>query len=369
MSGDNLKLKYPGLIRSPMPSGNVRWLVRVEGDPKKRITLTVDPEHPEFHEIYVAARSGIKKAPDLKVQSAQTGTLGWLGSSYLKHLEKAVENGDASRLTLKQRENLMPGFLAHTSQTGRSVGKSYATLPVDIPPHELVLFRDSLMATPGKATNTFKMLKAMFKWALDRKYTQTNPAAAIKVNYVSKGGAKPWTLDDLEKFRKAHPKGTMAHLTLTLFMFTACRISEAHKLGRANEVKKGGVTWLEWQPSKKNAQFVSLPVLPPLAQAIKAQTVIGETYLLNQSGKPFGSAETLRNSMQTWCKEAGLTGLSSHGIRKAAGHLMALHGATQYEIMAVHGHANASSSEVYTKGVERQRLAERANSRLASIDW
>lgn len=73
--------------------------------------------------------------------------------------------------------------------------------------------------------------------------------------------------------------------------------------------------------------------------------------------------------MQTWCRDAGLTGLSSHGIRKAAGHLMALHGATQYEIMAVHGHANASSSEVYTKGVERQRLAERANSRLASIDW
>lgn len=146
---------------------------------------------------------------------------------------------------------------------------------------------------------------------------------------------------------------------------------DAYRLGRNNEVKKGGITWLEWQPSKKNAQLVSLPMLPPLAQAIQAQTVVGETYLLNQSGKPFGSAETLRNSMQNWCKDAGLTGLSSHGIRKAAGHLMALHGATQYEIMAVHGHANAnaSSSEVYTKGVERQRLAERANSRLASIDW
>ncbi|MEM5521875.1 hypothetical protein [Sulfitobacter sp. AS59] len=169
----------------------------------------------------------------------------------MKYLKTAVDNGDASILTYKQRENLMPGFLAHISQTGRSLGKAYATLPVDIPPHELVLFRDSLMSTPGKATNTFKMLKAMFKWALDRKYTQTNPAAAIKVNYVSKGGAKPWTLDDLEKFREAHPKGTMAHLTLTLFMFTACRISEAYKLGRPNEVKKGGVSWLEWQPSKK----------------------------------------------------------------------------------------------------------------------
>ena len=369
MNGDLVKLPYPGLIKDQMPSGNIRWLVRVEGQKRRRVTLTVTPDHPEFHDIYIAARAGIKKHPDQTLEGAAQGTLGWLANAYLDHLTAEVERGQASPLTLKQRKSLMPTFLNHTSQSGVSRGKLYATLPTSIPDHELILFRDSLMATPGKAKNAFKMLKAMFTWAVVRGHTKSNPAAAINVAYKSQGGAKPWTLDDLEKFRTAHPKGTMAHLCLTLFMFTACRISDAYQLGRNNEIKKNGLTWLEWQPAKRGAQFVTLPILPPLAEAIRAQKIAGETYLLNQKGQPFASAEVLRNSLQTWCAEAGLKGLSSHGIRKAAGHLMALHGATQYEIMAVHGHANASSSEIYTKGVERQKLAERANTRLAHIDW
>lgn len=369
MNGDSLKLPYPGLIRAPMPSGNVRWLVRVAGDKAKRITLTVNPDHPEFHEFYSAARAGIKMAPTQNVISASKGTLGWLGAEYLSHLAAMVNTGAASNLTLKQRRGLMPQFLNHLSSTGRSAGKPYYGLPVAIPDHELILFRDSLMATPGKAKNMFKMLKAMFVWAVARGHAQSNPAAAVSVAYTSQGGAKPWTLDDLKRYRTAHPPGTMAHLCLTLFMFTACRISDAYRLGRRHEIQRDGLTWIEWQPAKRGAQLVSLPMLPPLANAVRAQKVVGDTYVLRMDGQPFASAEGLRNNLRTWCDDAGLFGLSSHGIRKAAGHLMALHGATQYEIMAVHGHANASSSEVYTKGVERQKLAKHANSRLTLIDW
>ena len=73
--------------------------------------------------------------------------------------------------------------------------------------------------------------------------------------------------------------------------------------------------------------------------------------------------------MQRWCKEAEIEGKSSHGIRKAAGHLMALMGATQYEIMSVHGHAQASTSQVYTDGVERRALAQQAAAKLGGMDW
>lgn len=75
------------------------------------------------------------------------------------------------------------------------------------------------------------------------------------------------------------------------------------------------------------------------------------------------------NTPIEWCDAAGLTGLSSHGIRKAAGHLMALNGATQYEIMAVHGHNNAETSQVYTNGVDRARLGTLAADKLAGLDW
>ncbi|MDP1669812.1 hypothetical protein [Phaeovulum sp.] len=65
----------------------------------------------------------------------------------------------------------------------------------------------------------------------------------------------------------------------------------------------------------------------------------------------------------------GAEGLSSHGIRKAAGELLALQGASQYHIMAVHGHSSAKTSEVYTKGVERDRLAEQAMRMLEGMEW
>ena len=366
--GGDVKIRYDGLIREKLPSGNLRYRVRVEGDTSRKITLPISPEHPDFHQHYRAARGGIR----LKLAAedeAQRGTLQWLADGYIAHLSRMVDAGQASPYTLKERANLMKLFLAQESSSGRSRGRIYAGLPVSIPHHELIALRDRFADKPAKAKNIFKMLRAMYKWGEERGHVAANPAAAIKVEYSSQGGATPWSLDDLKQFREVHPPGTMAHLTLTLFMFTACRIGDAYRLGRANEVKRGGVTWLEWQPRKRGSSFVQIPMLAPLQKALRQQTVIGEAYLLTGHGKPFTSAEGLRNRLKKWCREAGLEDRSSHGIRKAAGHLLALNGATQYEIMAVHGHANATTSEVYTKAVERMKLGEMAANRLAGMDW
>lgn len=370
MSGDALKLTYEGLLVEPLPSGQVRYRVRVQGVPSQRIRLLVSPEHPEFHEIYLAARAGIQQAPKgATPATGSNGTLGWLGKAYLVFLKDQVTKKQASPMTLKQRAAFMVELLAHNSTTGKSKGRTYSSLPAEIPPHELILFRDSLMATPGKAKNMFKMLKAMYLWAVERNHCKVNPAAAISVEYKSQGGATPWSLADLDAYRKQHPPGTMAHLALSLFMFTACRIGDAYVLGREHEVNRNGVVWLAWKAAKKGSKPVDIPILPPLLKAIRAQKIIGKTYLMTEYGKPFASMEGLRNKFKQWCSEAGLVDRSAHGIRKAAGHLLALQGATQYEIMAVHGHANASTSQVYTAEVERLQLAERAVSRLASMEW
>ncbi|MCH2274181.1 MAG: hypothetical protein MK397_05615, partial [Thalassospira sp.] len=70
-----------------------------------------------------------------------------------------------------------------------------------------------------------------------------------------------------------------------------------------------------------------------------------------------------------WCLDADLPDLSSHGIRKGAGKLLAEEGCTQYEIMAVHGHAEAKTSETYTSGAERWKLARQAMKRLEGMEW
>lgn len=74
-------------------------------------------------------------------------------------------------------------------------------------------------------------------------------------------------------------------------------------------------------------------------------------------------------------KEAGLVdkeGLatrSPHGIRKAAGALLAQNHATQYEIMAIHSHSCPTTSAIYTKGAERSRLAASGTARLKGFAW
>lgn len=367
MGAGNMRLRYPGLVHEAHGKGS-RWRVRVQ-DSTRRITLPCGPDDPEFHRLYTNARAG--KTPEGRRASTVTpGTMGWILNTYLDHLSRMVKAGQASPLTLKQRRGQIAFILDQQSEQPRTKGQRYETLPMTIPVPELVAFRDRMAATPGKARNVWKTLRAAYDHATERNMISQNPARAVaRPPYTSKGGATPWTLDDLQRYRHAHPPGTMAHLALTLFMFTACRIGDAVILGRAHEERHAGALWLAWQPGKKGSRHVRIPVLPPLERALKARKVIGPTYLITGHGKPFASPEALRNRFGKWCADAKLADRTSHGIRKAAGHLLALHGATQYEIMAVHGHANAATSQVYTDTVERMRLGGMAVTKLAGLDW
>lgn len=367
MEAGDVKFLYVGLCHEPHGK-KMRWRVRVDGQPGRKITIPVGPDDHDFLRHYKAARAGERL--DAPPPPPAENTMAWLFRAYLKHLEKTVRQGSASPLTLKERKSLTEFVLSQRSEQRRTHGLEYRGLPASIPAVELEAFKDRMRDKPGKARNVWKLLIAAYDFGRRRGMVSTNPARSVdRPQYKSRGGAKPWTADDLKKFRKTHAFGTMPHLCLTLFMFTACRIGDAYQLGRKHEVRKNGGLWLEWQPSKRGSTPVCIPVLPPLKRAIQHQKVVGETYLLTGHGRPFASAESLRNSLRKWCGEAGLEGLSSHGIRKAAGHLLALHGATQYEITAIHGHANASTSEVYTKGYDRMLLSERAMSRLEGMDW
>ena len=100
-----------------------------------------------------------------------------------------------------------------------------------------------------------------------------------------------------------------------------------------------------------------------LARAVK---IVGATYLLTASGKPFRDARYFRK----WVRAAGLirkdgsVTRSPHGIRKATGGFMAEAGASEYEIMAVHGHSSPKTSAIYTTGASRAKLAAAGLARL-----
>jgi integrase len=343
-------------MREKQRSGRYAWRVRVAGNKAKKIAIGVGPEHPEFTRRYEMARRGEK--PDPLVESTHIPqSLEWLAAKFEKAMEERVNTGQMHPNTRKQRMAFLNALCAR-----------YGDKHMAMPRAKVIEHRDSLRATPGAADNAVKTIRALYAWAIDMGHVKENPAASIPKINTGKG-ATPWSVDDLRRFRECHPIGTVAHLALTLFMFTACRISDAHRLGRANEVRRDGVLYLDWQPAKKGSARVVVPILPPLARAIEQQKVVGPTYLLNSWGRPFASPAAFGNWFRDRVREAGLEDRSPHGIRKAAGEILALEGATQYHIMAIHGHTQAKTSEVYTAGVNRQRLAEEAMAKLANLDW
>lgn len=355
----NMKLNLPGLNREPLPSGRYRLRVRVKGKKKRKITIPVDIDHPEFMQIYNAARAGVVQAPTLPAsQKSVKRSVSWLTHAFEEFMAEQVAAGQLKPATQKQRRYFLSELRADCGE-----------YEMNIPQEHLIEIRDKNAATPGKANNMMNAIRAMYRWACERGIADTNPVIGVAPLKTPRKGATPWSLADIAKFRERHPSGTQPHLALSLFMFTACRVSDAILLGRGHEFDHMGSRWIGWTPVKKNASPVELPIAPPLMAALRAQSVIGPTYLLNSKGTPWSSTDSFRIRFKTWCKAAGLPDRSPHGIRKAAGHLLAQLGASQHEIMSVHGHDEARTSEVYTRGVERANLAASAMRRLGGIEW
>ena len=360
-----MSVKLPGLWEEKNRNGSLRYRVRKEGDKSVKVSLPVGPDDPDFLHHYYAAREGRTWDAAPEHDEVQR-SLDWLTARHLKFLEDMVAANQMSAATLKQRRSILTRLCDFTDPSG---GR-YGSFDMDAPTAAFIAVRDAWASRPGAADNLIKTVRAVYSWAMERDEIGYNPAVGIApINKNPKGGATPWTPNDLRAFKAAHPKGTTAHLWLTIQAFTACRIGDALWIGRQQEKTIDGKLWLEFQPRKKGSAFVSIPMLPPLVEATRASKVVGPSYILNDKGLPFTSVEALRVRVQRWCKAAGLDNRSSHGVRKAMAELMAEAGSSQHQIMAVMAHTQARTSEVYTKGVQRRGLAAEGLHSLAALDW
>lgn len=346
-----MRINLQGYVPEPGRNGKTRYRVRVEGNPGKRITIPCGPNDPDFMEHYCAARAGQtiepKPEPTYHKKSLDAAIQG-----YLAYLEEMLKAGRVSPLTLKQRRSLLETAVDFKSPEGVRMGDLDRDLPTEAFEH----IRDQWGAVTSQADNCTKALIQVYKWLK----IKPNPVSDVEYVHVSKGGAKPWSKEDLQSFIKTHPKGSMGHVWLMLALFSGARRDDLSKLGRGNEVQRHGMTWLEFQPGKKGSAFVSIPMMPLLFESTRAPKVQGQTYLINVYGKPFKSGNSLGTKVQKWTKEAGLKRRSSHGLRKALATLLAEMGCSTHQIMSVMAHTKASTSEIYTKSAERALMAKSA---------
>ncbi|MEO0591905.1 MAG: tyrosine-type recombinase/integrase, partial [Pseudomonadota bacterium] len=337
-------VRYPFTMYDYDRSGRKRWYVRlvVDGKNKKRRVRS-----PEGTEAWVAEYKAIledmqaNERPRPKNPYVAVHSLAWLINQYFI----SPQFKEAKPATQAQRRSIL---LRISKEGGHRDCRTLTKEAVQAG-------RDKRSATPGAANNMLKAMKAMYNWAMDAGHVTHNPVEGVKRLKMGESSWKPWTLEQREQFKLAHPYGTTARTAYHLAFDGGLRRSDVVRIGRQNR----DATHLRIE-QQKTGKTIALMVTPDLAEALDTAPGDGLLYIQTAFGKPF-SVKGFGAAVRRWVKAAGLPPeLTLHGLRKADGVRMAEAGATENEIAAKLGHSDTRSASIYTKGANQQRLADAA---------
>ena len=339
----------PRLTRDVDRHGNTRWYVRTPAGPKVR--LREEYNSAAFWQSYRDVMAGKVKAPPqierVERKPFDKESLAWLCSQYYTSAEYKQLNAR----TRYVRRQVLDKFCAEDGE------KPYKLL---LPKH-IRKRRDAKADKPESANTFIKALRQVFKYAVDNDYVVANPAQAVPYLKAKGDGHHTWTLDEVERFEKRHPIGTMARMALALMLYTGQRRSDAVLLGP----KHAGGGWLHFTQFKGRERkpiTLDIPIVPELQRIIDATACGKETFLLNGLGRPF-TAAGFGNWFHDRCVEAKVPG-RAHGLRKAAATRLAELGSSEHEIMAITGHTTSKEVMRYTKAARQKVLAASAMARL-----
>src|SRR6516165_3614192 len=106
--------------------------------------------------------------------------------------------------------------------------------------------------------------------------------------------------------------------------------------------------------AEKTGTPVTLPLLPPLIEALRAGPIGELAYICGANGKPM-TKESFGNAFADACRAAGVN-KSAHGLRKIGATRAANNGAT-VALNAIFGWSGGKMAALYTQAADRERLA------------
>lgn len=339
-------MKLPFLLYDPSRHGRPRWYVRVKGVRKRVEGVDTPPPFPATEAAltaYWAARGAVETPGKI---AADTSSLAWLVDRY-------IDSPAFKRLNdLTQRDR---------RSTYRRICEAHGHKPFSMmETRHVAQVRDE--AAGGNAANRrVECMRALFKWALSQGHASRNPAKEAEFVRVVSEGYRAWSREDILAFEKRHLLGTKARLALALFLYTGQRRSDVVQLGPLN-LRRDRLVYLQHKGRGIKPKRRDIPLVPPLRAVLDASPLGDTTFLETEYGKPFSIAG-FGNWFRDRCDEAGLQGLSAHGIRKAVGVIAAERGCTAHQIMAILGHDTLEEAERYTRQASQIALANEGFSR------
>jgi integrase len=325
----------------------------------KRIPLPGRPGDAEFMRAYERALSESGPSKPSHAGTLVAGSFDALAAAYY---------GSAGFLILSPNtrttyRGIIERFLASTAKNGRRHGELRIAGMKSRNVRDIIddKFKSS---GPWAANNLLKVLRQLLEFAVAHDWCADNPTKGIKPIKAHTDGFRSWSEENIEQFENYHASGTRARLALALLLYTSQRRSDIVRMGRQHVGKgaKGKPTIRVRQDKTK--ETLAIPMHHKLRAEIAAHSAINNlTFLLTSRGKPF-SAASFGNWFREVCDEAGLQGLSAHGLRKAAARRMAEAGCTPHQIMSVTGHKSLAEVARYTFSANQERMANEAMDRI-----
>lgn len=207
---------------------------------------------------------------------------------------------------------------------------------------------------PGAALDTLKKLRILIRHAINIGWLKHDPSLGIKRPKIKK--VRSWTDAEIEQYKERWPLGTKQRVAFHLFLNLGQRRSDVVRMARSHITPEGKIRIKQ----QKTERELLIPLHRDTVAALDAYKMQHIVIINTEYGKPF-TVDGFSGWMRESISRAGLPlDCKPHGLRKAAGRMLAEAGATAKMIMAVLGHTTLAEAERYTEEADQAGLAEAA---------
>lgn len=311
-----------------------------------KVQLPGLPWSPEFMEVHARMVAGMKARGPVVIGSSRTAA-GTVQAAVVAYYQSTVFTRELAASSQLSQRSLMERF--RTEHGDKRIAKLERR-------HVQAYISD--LGSPAVQRNMLRALRHFMRFCLGAGIIASDPTEGVtRVKMVSTGGFTPWTEEDVGRFEKRHPVGSMARLALALYLNFGVRKGDVIRIG-PRQIKDGELVDFQPQKTSRNGgKKITVPLLEETKQIIAATPLIGTgTYLVNQFGKPF-TVNGFGNKMREWCDEAGLPEVSSHGLRKLCLIRLAEAGFSAPAIASISGHKDLREIQLYIDAADRKKLA------------
>jgi integrase len=322
-----IKLPYVNCV---MAKGRLYYRYRRNG---LLISLPCDPTKLDFMEAYNRIHASFET--ESKVGTAHVpGSIAALIVDFKSSAEYKALSPRTKELYVQQLDNLLTKF-------GRFRIK-------DMTRNVVMSYRDSMADSPGKANNAIKILSRLYSFAIDRDMAQVNPVSRVKK--LKLGSYRPWTPEEIEKYKATAPENL--RLALALALYTGQRQSDILKL-QWNQIKDNGIELRQ----QKTGRELWIPLHSALREVLDGAPRTAITIVITSTGKPYRRDWFVAEWKKTARKACLPEDCVFHGLRKTAAVYLAEAGCTNEQIKAITGHTTESMVAYYTRGANQKSLA------------